>query len=105
MPDPAAANDRRGACGALLIEEIVKQQMVRPHEAAYFASGLLVFLTCCDERRYGQWEHVPWWDFVGAESRSDEYQKVVARGPHAVLVAAKETVPRRGRSATWPRRS
>ena len=28
----------------------------------------MTFFTSCDERRYGQWEHVTWWDFVGAAS-------------------------------------
>ena len=77
---------------ALLIEEIAKQQMVPPHESAYFAERALVFLTSCDERRYGEWEYVPWWDFIGADSRSAEYQKIVARGLTRSLVAAKETI-------------
>ena len=33
-----------------------------------------------------------WWDFVGAETRSEEYQKVLAAGLTRNLVAAKETV-------------
>ncbi len=51
-----------------------------------------MFLTSCEERRYGQWENVSWWDYVGAASRSAEYQKVAARGLTRSLVAAKETV-------------
>ncbi len=65
---------------------------VPPHELAYFVERLLVFLTSCDERRLGQWEKVSWWDFVGAASRSKEYQKVLAAGLTRSLVAAKETV-------------
>ena len=65
---------------------------VPPHELAYFVERVLVFLTSCDERRYGQWEKVSWWDFVGAESRSDDYQRVLASGLTRSLVAAKETV-------------
>jgi uncharacterized protein with NAD-binding domain and iron-sulfur cluster len=76
----------------LLIEEIVKNQWVGPHEAAYLVERVLVFLTSSDERRFGQWEYVPWWDFIGAASRSPEYQKVAARGLTRSLVAAKETV-------------
>ncbi len=49
-------------------------------------------MTSCDERRYGQWEHVSWWDFVGAESRSNEYQRVAATSLTRALVAAKEKV-------------
>jgi uncharacterized protein with NAD-binding domain and iron-sulfur cluster len=65
---------------------------VPPHELAYFVERLLVFLTSCDARRLGQWEKVSWWDFVGAGSRSKEYQKVLAAGLTRSLVAAKETV-------------
>ena len=76
----------------LLVEEIVKQQWVGPHEAAYLVERILVFLTSCEDRRFGEWEHVAWWDFIGAESRSADYQKVAARGLTRSLVAAKETV-------------
>lgn len=65
---------------------------VPPHELAWFVERLLVFLTSCDERRMGQWEKVAWWDFIGAEGRSEEYQRVLAAGLTRSLVAAKETV-------------
>ena len=65
---------------------------VPPHELAFFVERLMVFLTSSDARRYGQWEHVSWWDFVKAETKSKEYQKVLAAGLTRNLVAAKETV-------------
>ncbi|NYI99568.1 uncharacterized protein with NAD-binding domain and iron-sulfur cluster [Nocardioides thalensis] len=65
---------------------------VPPHELAYFVERLLVFLTSCDERRYGEWEHTSWWDFVKADKWSDEYQRVLASGLTRNLVAAKETI-------------
>lgn len=65
---------------------------VPPHELIYFVERLLVFLTSCDERRLGQWEKVSWWNFVGAGSRSKEYQRVLAAGLTRSLVAAKETL-------------
>ena len=76
----------------LLVGEIVEQQWLPPQEAGYLAERLLVFLTSHDERRFGEWEHVPWWDFIGAGTRSEEYQKIAARGLTRSLVAAKETV-------------
>jgi uncharacterized protein with NAD-binding domain and iron-sulfur cluster len=91
VPDPAEMG-RPGGLQRLLVEEVLKQQGVPPHEAEYFANRVMVFLTSCDERRYGQWEHTSWWDYVGAASRSAEYQKVIARGLTRTLVAAKETV-------------
>jgi uncharacterized protein with NAD-binding domain and iron-sulfur cluster len=90
-PDPAAVLTVDGL-RAWITEELVKQRGVPPHESAYFAERLLVFLTSCDERRFGEWEHTSWWDFVGAESRSPEYRHLVAQGMTRTLVAAKETV-------------
>lgn len=65
---------------------------IPPHELAYFVDRLMVFLTSSDERRFGQWEHVSWWDFIAAEGKSDEYKTVLAAGLTRNLVAAKETV-------------
>ena len=39
-------------------------QGLPPDEVAFFAQRVAVFLTSSDERRYGQWEHTSWWDFV-----------------------------------------
>ncbi len=76
----------------ILVEEIVKQKWLPPHEAGYLVERLMVFLTSCDERRFGEWENVAWWKFIGAAERSEEYQRVAARGLTRSLVAAKETV-------------
>jgi uncharacterized protein with NAD-binding domain and iron-sulfur cluster len=65
---------------------------VTPDEASFFARRLLVFFTSSDERRFGQWEHTSWWDFVGAATRSPEYQRLLATGLTRTSVAAKETV-------------
>jgi len=70
----------------------IEAKTVPPHELAFFVERLMVFLTSSDERRLGQWEHVSWWDFVKAEGKSKEYQKVLAAGLTRNLVAAKETV-------------
>ena len=89
-PDPQALLERRGLRRYLMQE--LSGRGVPPHELAYFVERVLVFVTSCDERRFGQWEKVSWWDFVGAGSRSEEYQKVLAAGLTRNLVAAKETV-------------
>lgn len=91
FPDPNEARTPEGL-RRILVEEIVKQQGVPPHEAEFFAERVMVFLTSCEERRYGQWEHTTWWDFVRADGKSEEYQRIVARGLTRSLVAAKETV-------------
>ena len=91
LPDPAAATTPEGL-ERVLIEELVKQQGVQPGETEFFVNRLMVFLTSCDERRFGQWENTTWWDYVRAEGKSEEYKKVIARGLTRSLVAAKETI-------------
>jgi uncharacterized protein with NAD-binding domain and iron-sulfur cluster len=76
----------------IIVEELVNGRGIPPHEAEFFANRLVVFLTSSDERRFGQWEHTSWWDYVRAEQFSDEYRTVVARGMTSTLVAAKEDV-------------
>src|SRR3954463_11316374 len=75
----------------ILLDEL-GQRDVPPNELAYFVERLLVFVTSSNERRFGQWEHVSWWDFVRAEHMSPQYKKEIAAGLTRDLVAAKETV-------------
>lgn len=91
LPDPRQALTPDGL-RRILVEEILKQQGVKPWEAEFFVNRLIVFLTSCDERRFGQWEQTSWWDYVRAEQYSQEYRTVVARGLTRSLVAAKEEV-------------
>jgi uncharacterized protein with NAD-binding domain and iron-sulfur cluster len=65
---------------------------VPPQELAVFVQRLMVFLTSCDERRYGQWEHTSWMEFVKAEGKSPAYRHLLASGLTRALVAAKEEV-------------
>ena len=74
------------------LKDILGGTGVPPHELEFFVSRVLVFVTSSDERRYGQWEHTSWWDFVEAENKSKAYQNVLAAGLTRNLVAAKETV-------------
>ncbi|MQA24685.1 MAG: NAD(P)-binding protein [Micromonosporaceae bacterium] len=65
---------------------------IPPHELAEFAQRFWVFLTSSDARRFGQWDYVSWWDFVRAEGKSEEYQKLLVKGLTRTVVAAKEEV-------------
>ncbi|GGM33266.1 phytoene dehydrogenase [Longimycelium tulufanense] len=60
-----------------------------PHEALFFANRVLVYLTSCDERRFGQWEQVAWWDFVRADRWSDDFRALLAVGITRNIVATK----------------
>ena len=88
LPEPRGALTVPGL-QRILLEEILKQKMIKPVEGTFFVSRLMTFLTSSDERRFGQWEKVSWWDFVRAEKFSEEYQKVLASGLTRSLVAAK----------------
>jgi 15-cis-phytoene desaturase len=58
-------------------------------ELWFFAERLLVILTSCQERRLAEYEKIPWWDFIGAATRSAAYQQYLAEGLTRSLVAMK----------------
>ena len=90
-PDPFPS-ETTPANSAQYFTEMFKGSGVPPEELQFFLNRVAVFLTSSDERRFGQWEHVSWWDFVKAEGKSEEYKTVLAAGLTRNLVAAKETV-------------
>jgi uncharacterized protein with NAD-binding domain and iron-sulfur cluster len=75
-----------------VLTDLVTGKGLRPDELEFFVNRLLVFATSCDERRFGQWEHTPWREFVRAEGKSEEYRKVISAGLTRAVVAAKESV-------------
>jgi uncharacterized protein with NAD-binding domain and iron-sulfur cluster len=62
---------------------------IPPAEQADFVDRLLLLLTSCEARRFGEYEHQSWWEFSGAQSRSAAYGKFLADGLTRTLVAAK----------------
>jgi uncharacterized protein with NAD-binding domain and iron-sulfur cluster len=62
---------------------------IDPGEQAFFLDRLIVLLTSCDERRFGQWERQTWWGFVQADRRSAAFQRFLADGLTRTLVAAQ----------------
>src|SRR5918996_2039381 len=69
--------------------EVMNSLGIPPHEHAVLMERLLTLLTSCDERRYEQWERQSWWEFVGAERRSEAFRKFLAEGLTRTLVAAR----------------
>ncbi|TDC64758.1 FAD-dependent oxidoreductase [Actinomadura sp. GC306] len=63
-----------------------------PDELALFVNRFIVYVTSSDERRLGQWENVPWWEYIRAEGKSEDYRAIVARFLTRGLVAVKEQV-------------
>jgi uncharacterized protein with NAD-binding domain and iron-sulfur cluster len=74
-----------------LITAVGLASKVPPNEIEYFIRKMEVFQTSSDARRVGEWEKVPWWDYVNAEHFSPEYQRVFGTGLTKDLVAAKGT--------------
>ena len=91
IPDPRQLA-RPADLKRFIVKELLQGSMISPVDASYFATRLVVYLSSCDERRFGQWEQTSWWDFVRAAKRNAEYQTVAARGLTRALVAAKEEV-------------
>ena len=58
-------------------------------ELASLFQRLFALLTSCDERRYEQWEQVSWWEFTGAEGKSEQFKKFLVDGMTRTLVAAQ----------------
>lgn len=58
----------------------------------FFVRQMLVYLTSSDERRYGEWEYTPWWQFVRADDFGPAYQKYLAGALTRALVAAKPRI-------------
>jgi uncharacterized protein with NAD-binding domain and iron-sulfur cluster len=62
---------------------------IPPEEVAFFAERIWQILTSCSERRLNEYEKIGWWDFIGAEQRSDAYQKLFGIGLTRSLVASQ----------------
>ena len=58
-------------------------------EVLYFVDRLLLLMTSCPERRLAEYEGIPWWDFIGASTRSKTYQTLLAHGLTRSLVAVR----------------
>jgi uncharacterized protein with NAD-binding domain and iron-sulfur cluster len=58
-------------------------------EIAYFVTRLLGLATSCEERFLAEFEPLPFWDFIGARTRSENYQKYLGQGMTRSLVAMR----------------
>ena len=68
--------------------ELGTEASLKPGEVEFFAGRLWRILTSCEERRFAEYEKQGWWEFIGAEERSDGYKKFLAIGLTRSLVAA-----------------
>jgi len=58
-------------------------------ETKYFVRQLLGLATSCDERYLAEFETIAFWDFIGAPTRSVNYQKYLGQGLTRSLVAMR----------------
>ena len=85
---PTTVGDAQGYIRGI-IEYFSPITGLKLEDLAFFSGRLWQILTSCDERRLAEYEKLPWWTFVGAESRSDAYRKFAAQGITRSVVAAK----------------
>jgi uncharacterized protein with NAD-binding domain and iron-sulfur cluster len=62
---------------------------ISSEEFAFFGERIWQILTSCSERRMDEYERRGWWEFIGAEQRSDAYQKLFGIGCTRSVVAAQ----------------
>ncbi|WP_336084934.1 hydroxysqualene dehydroxylase [Nocardia sp. SSK8] len=89
LPDGITAPTTPEAIRETLAGTIATMTKMPPAEAAYFANRLLVFNSSSEARRFGQWEHTSWQDFVRGHERSHEFRALVSRSLTSIMVAAK----------------
>jgi uncharacterized protein with NAD-binding domain and iron-sulfur cluster len=65
------------------------EQGIPPEDVAFFHERIWQILTSCSERRVDEYEKIGWWEFIGAEQRSDAYQKLFGIGCTRSVVAAQ----------------
>ena len=64
---------------------------VSPVDVGFFAEKIFQILSSCDARKRAEYEHVGWWEFIGAAERSAAYQSFFGNSFTRSVVAAKAT--------------
>ncbi|WP_448639311.1 hydroxysqualene dehydroxylase [Geodermatophilus sp. URMC 63] len=62
---------------------------ISSEEFAFFGERIWQILTSCSERRMDEYEKRGWWEFIGANQRSEAYQKLFGIGCTRSVVAAQ----------------
>lgn len=63
-----------------------------PGELELFGSKLWQILTSSYRRRLAVYEKIGWWDFIEAETKSEDYKKYLANLPRTLVAADPHTV-------------
>jgi uncharacterized protein with NAD-binding domain and iron-sulfur cluster len=73
----------------LLRDLVDRSTNISSEDKRFFLDRVWQILTSCEARRLDEYEKLGWWDFIGAASRSPEYQKYLCFGLTRTLVAAQ----------------
>jgi uncharacterized protein with NAD-binding domain and iron-sulfur cluster len=58
-------------------------------EIKHFVTRLMGLATSCEERYLAEFESLPFWNFIGAEKRSENYRRYLGQGMTRSLVAMR----------------
>jgi uncharacterized protein with NAD-binding domain and iron-sulfur cluster len=61
-------------------------------EIEHFSNRMLQYMTSCEARRFGEYEHMGWWEFIDADQFSDAYRQYLAIGLTRNLVALQAEI-------------
>jgi hypothetical protein len=89
---PVELAQPRAYTPALIHQTVVSaalQLRIPPQAAAYFADRMVVFLSSCDARRFGQWEETAWTSFIHAERWPGDYSDVLGKTFTHILQASR----------------
>lgn len=73
----------------LLVKFLVQGNGVSRHDNLHFLRCLIVLMTTCQERYEREYDHIKYWDFIGAEDRGEAYRKMLGQGFTRSLVAMR----------------
>lgn len=90
---PASAGGMPAAIQSWLQDAFVALD-IPADELAFFVSKFHVFMASSEARRLQQWEHMSWWNYVGAANRSANYQRLIGRAPLTDAARSKEASAR-----------
>jgi uncharacterized protein with NAD-binding domain and iron-sulfur cluster len=62
---------------------------IRRREILSFAHKLFIMMTSCEERRIAEYDNISWLEFLNAGNKSDQFNKIIAKGITRLLVAMR----------------
>ena len=70
-------------------------------ELWFYSSRIWQLLTSCQERRDAEYEQISWWQYVAAETKSDNYRNYLANLSRTLVAANPHNVSTRANGNSW----